>query len=73
MALTSSEVLEAIRSVTLTGQSYTLSDGQSVTKASLKDLWTLYRSLQADEQAAAQGLKPGAAVFQPVRFGSGRS
>jgi len=64
MAITSTEVEQAIRAVMTAGQSYTLSDGRSVTRANLAELRSLLVQVQASEAAVARG-----GVFVPIGFG----
>lgn len=55
MAVTASEVDVAIRDVLQGGQSYTLSDGRTVTHANLAELRRMRAELRAEEESEAAG------------------
>lgn len=65
MSVTADEVDVAIRNVLRAGQSYTLSDGRTVTNANLAELRRMRNELAAEEESDTAG-----GVYHKVQFGS---
>ena len=63
MSVTSSEVDTAIRRVLLGAQSYRLSDGTQVNRASLEEMRALRDQLKVEEASSSAG------VYRPIGFG----